>query len=46
MHYYVWCDDDCANKTDDLDEARRWAKEFLDAGRDAYIVDEDNEIVT
>jgi hypothetical protein len=45
MKFYVWCDSDCENATEDLEEARRWEKEFLDEGRDAYIVDIDNIVV-
>jgi hypothetical protein len=43
--YYVWCDDDCANKTQDLEEARRWAAGFIREGRDAWIVDADDALI-
>ena len=46
MNYYIWIDDHCDNVTTDLEEARRWEKEALDEGKDAYIVDIDNNIVT
>ena len=43
--YYVWCDDDCANKTSSLDEAKGWRDQFLNQGRDAWIVDQDNNYI-
>lgn len=45
MNYYVWCDESCDNVTKDLEEARRWEKEFLDERRDAYITDADGNVI-
>jgi hypothetical protein len=43
--YYVWVDGDCPDKTPDLEIARRWEKDYLDAGRETYIADADNLVV-
>lgn len=43
--YYVWVDEDCPDKTNDIDEAIRWRDEFRAEGHDSYIVNEDNEMV-
>lgn len=47
MRYYIWHDEgDCANATDDLEEARRIEKELLDDGHaDVYIADEDHNVI-
>lgn len=46
MKYYVWVEGSCDNVTEDLEEARRWEKDFLDAGReDVYIADIDNNVI-
>lgn len=44
--YYVWCDDDCQNKTDSLEEAKKWRDEFVADGRASWIVDSDNNYIT
>lgn len=45
MKYYVWVEDMCDDVTDNLEEARQWAREFLEDGRYAYVSDADgNEI--
>ena len=43
--FYVWCDDSCDNVTPDLEQARQWEREFLDAGRDAWIADADGTVI-
>lgn len=46
MAFYIWHDEGCCdNKTDDIKEARRIEKEFLDEGINAYITDDDNNII-
>lgn len=46
MRYYVWHDEGCCdNVTEDLEEARGWEREFLDNGIDAYITDEDQNVI-
>lgn len=44
--YYVWCDDDCQNKTDSLAEAKEWRDKFIAEGRAAWIVDAGNNYIT
>ena len=44
--YYVWCDDDCQNKTSSLDEAKKWRDEFVADGRSSWIIDSDNNYIT
>ncbi|MEB0032887.1 hypothetical protein QN372_19235 [Undibacterium sp. RTI2.1] len=44
--YYVWHGEgQCDNKTDNLEEARRIKKEFLDEGIAAYIADHENNTI-
>lgn len=44
--YYVWCDDDCQNKTRSLDEAKKWRDEFIADGRASWIIDSENNYIT
>lgn len=44
--YYVWCDDDCENKTSSLIEAKKWRDEFLAEGRDSWIIDDNGNYIT
>lgn len=44
--YYVWREGGlCDNKPRDLDEARRICQEFLDEGVEAYIADQDQNVI-
>lgn len=44
--YYVWANESCDNVTEDLGEAIKWAKEFVEDGAEyVYIADENNDIV-
>ncbi len=43
--YYVWCDDDCQNKTSSLEEAKKWRDEFVAQGRASWIVDSNNRYI-
>jgi hypothetical protein len=44
--YYVWCDDDCQNKTGSLEEAKKWRDAFIADGRASWIIDSDNNYIT
>lgn len=43
--FYVWANESCDNKCDSLEEAIQIAKEFISEGSDAYIVDQDDNVV-
>lgn len=47
MWYYLWLyDGDCPEKTEDRQEALRWAKETrAETGKDAWVEDEDHNII-
>lgn len=44
--YYVWCDDDCQNKTSSLEEAKKWRDEFIAQGRASWIVGDNGTYIT
>lgn len=45
--FYVWANESCDNKTHRLEEAIKWAKEFLNEDPEShpYVVDVDNNVV-